>query len=294
MFVQELNDRIEAKKTLLCMGLDPTWETCPVDPRDDWKAFSSMMHVMVDIGSDHAACMKPNLGYFVQFGERGITLLRDLALKAEATGLPCILDAKPGDGGGSAKMYAESYIGERQFAPFSALTVETSIADPGWNEYVQVANTTGRGLFLVVRTSFNKPPSRIENIVDQNGSPVWHHYARMVYEAASDSAVDARGYSPIGAVVGATQPEDAARARELMPDSIFLVPGYGSQGAGAHDALAGLSTVGNGVIVNSSSAIMKAWMQLDPAASIDDKMDAIELAACASKDELNVALHARS
>ena len=166
------------------------------------------------------------------------------------------------------------------------MTLETSIADPGFDEYVKVSTETGNGLFLVVRTSFKEPVSSIENQELKDGHPLWHCYADMVARAAENSSIGESGFSNIGAVVGATRPEDAQAARELMPNSIFLVPGFGSQGGKATDAVVGSTSEGTGIIANSSSGVVNAWMK-HPGC---DPLDCVEEAAVKARDSLQLAL----
>ena len=100
------------------------------------------------------------------------------------------------------------------------------------------------------------------------------------------------GFSSVGAVVGATWPEQAVEIRKRMPENLILVPGYGAQGAGADAAVASFTADGRGSIVNASRSLMCAWKKREDL-SPDDFMTATRDEALDMRDKLNNALKDR-
>jgi len=286
MFVNDLAEAIQRKNSFLCVGLDPSIDELPPNWEPTLDGLVGWTKEFISCIAPYAPVVKPNFGFYLEHGSAGVEALEDITRHSKENDLLCVLDLKPGDGKKSARKYAEATIGDNQFAEFDAVTLETSIADPGFGEYVAVSNATGRGVFLVVRTSFKNPESRIERVPCVGGFPLWHEYAGMVQEAAHASPHGDWGFSNIGAVVGATRAKDAAKARELMPHSMFLVPGFGTQGGKASGAVAGANDEGAGIIASSSSGIMNAWMTKRGC----EPLDCAEEAAVEARDALNVAL----
>ena len=111
---------------------------------------------------------------------------------------------------------------------------------------------------MLVKTS--NPSSGEFQDLEAPHRPLWEAVAERVHGWGSDF-IGADGLTPVGAVVGATYPEHARRARELMPDSIILVPGYGAQGASAEDSIITARADGLGAIVNASRSLMYAYLK---------------------------------
>ncbi len=143
----------------------------------------------------------------------------------------------------------------------------------------------GRGLFVLVKTS--NPSSGEFQDLEAPHRPLWEAVAERVHGWGSDF-IGAEGLTPVGAVIGATYPDHARRARELMPDSIILVPGYGAQGASAEDAIVTARADGLGAIVNASRSLMYAYLKSPDGVP----GTAAAAAAAAMREELNRALSA--
>ncbi|MEE3367134.1 MAG: orotidine-5'-phosphate decarboxylase, partial [Planctomycetota bacterium] len=159
-----------------------------------------------------------------------------------------------------AEAYASAYLAgaDPDAAPFAAdaLTVNPYLGADTLEPFVETAATRGGGLYVLVRTS-NPGAGTFQDLL-ADGQPVYRHAARMVQELARSSMGDG-GYGAIGAVVGATYPRELAELREAMPEVPLLVPGYGSQGAGAGDVAAAFGPDGLGALVNSSRGINFAY-----------------------------------
>jgi orotidine-5'-phosphate decarboxylase len=171
-------------------------------------------------------------------------------------------DLKRGDIGSTVAAFADAYLagegdaGRLAFPAFDAITVNPYMGTDAISPYLPLCREAGRGLFVLVRTS--NPSSReIQDLV-AGDAPIFHHVARLV-DGWGGELVGDSGWSAIGAVVGATFPEELAQARSLMPRTPFLVPGVGAQGATAADVGAAFGRNGLGAIVNSSRGILYAF-----------------------------------
>ena len=230
-------DRFEARGSALCIGLDPVAERMP-----DGCAAIEFCREVVDATAEFAACFKPNMAFFERLGPEGLAGLAGLIDMIRARNVPVLVDAKRGDIASTAKMYAETYFG----GPFDAdaLTVNPSLGLDTLEPFLDRARELDRGIFLLLRTS-NPGAARFQ-------------------EAAEPVLVEAIRDEPhFGAVVGATDPAAGARLRGLLPDTLFLVPGFGAQGG---TGLRGFfAPGGRGAIVNSSRGILYAegrdWKQ---------------------------------
>lgn len=312
-FTDRLIDAITAKKSVLCVGLDPQIEHLPeylktkhrAVHQDGFAATASCIFefntLVIDAVCQVAAAVKPQAAFYEQYGHYGIEALEKTIAYARDKGLPVILDAKRGDGGDTAKAYAGSYIGrvktiieEKVPSPMlvDALTVHAWIGESCVGQFMAAMKHNGTGIFVVTKTSFD-PNSVIENIIAENRNPVWVEQARYVSEWARGTEGE-NGYQNLGVVAGATYPGDAATMRSLLPRAWFLVPGYGRQGGGAGGAVAGANEDGFGIIVNSSRGIIAAHCQ-GPLAAKSSKdgrgfEKIIKKAAEQARQELNEAL----
>jgi orotidine-5'-phosphate decarboxylase len=176
---------------------------------------------IVDAVAEHAVAIKPQLAFFEQAGYHGLATAERVAEHARERGLLVIGDGKRGDIGSTAEAYASAYLAPRgRSAPFAdALTVNPYLGADSLQPFADACHASGGLMFVLVRTS-NPGGADIQELELADGSRVWERVARMV-----------ASFAPVaGAVVGATQPGAVARARELMPDATFLLPGIGAQG----------------------------------------------------------------
>lgn len=302
-------------RSILCVGLDPQLQMMPPHlvrqllsgkSPDDWHAIASLFlafnKTIIDAVYESAVWVKPNIAFYECYGSEGIRAYEETIAYAKAKSLLVICDGKRGDGGDTARAYAEGHIGlvsswNESSSTFTkipgplhvdALTVETTIGDAGVRAYLEAANQSGAGVIVVTKSSF-KPNSPIEQIETATHTKVWEEIATMVRNWG-DSGVVENGWSNVWAVVGATFPAEALRARELMPNTWFLVPGFGAQGGGADEAVAAADANGFGIAVNSARGIIFA-QQKGPFATASEKFaQAASDAAMHARDELNAAL----
>jgi len=245
-FADRLAERIEATKSVACLGLDPRADWLP--PGLDASAFC---RALTDLVRGRAAAIKPQIAFFDD--EPGA--MDELARHA-GRDLVSIADAKRGDMGSTAEAYAERWLGAR--SPFDALTVNPFLGRDSLEPFVEQAARNGRGIFVLVKTS-NKGSADFQDLRLESGGQVFEHVARLVHDLGANQRGSC-GYSLVGAVVGATAPRDVtARLRELMPHTIFLMPGYGAQGGTTDGVRAARGKDGLGVLVPSSRALNFPW-----------------------------------
>ncbi|MBQ8404279.1 MAG: orotidine-5'-phosphate decarboxylase, partial [Clostridia bacterium] len=138
------------------------------------------------------------------------------------------------------------------------LTVTPFLGSESLHPFYEACIQHNKGIFVLVKTS-NLGSGEIQNVITASGLTVSESIAKCV-SAQAERSVGKYGYSPIGAVVGATYPKEAEVLRKMMPKSYFLVPGYGAQGGGANDVWPCFNPDGLGAVVNSSRGILYTHM----------------------------------
>ncbi len=257
-FADRLIEAVRRLDTPLCVGLDPFAERIPAlfgDARTDVSALARFGEAIVEIAAKHAAVLKPQLGLFEPFGPEGVRIARDLCAQAQAFGMAVILDAKRGDIGSTAEGYARASLGPSPGFDADCVTINPYLGRDSLEPFFARAEAHGKGVAVLVRTS--NPGARDLQDIDCGGAPLWRRTAEMI-APASARLKGAEGWSGLMAVAGATYPEEARALRAILPDALFLVPGYGAQGASAADAISGFTQRGGrreGGVVSSSRAL---------------------------------------
>jgi len=194
----------------------------------------------------------------------GVELYHRLVQQARALDLIVIGDAKRGDVGFSSEHYAAGCLGDQTFGGFAdlegpdAITVNSYMGIDAIEPFISLASSQGKGLFVLVRTS-NPGSDAVQSLKLDDGRNVCDAVAEMVSDTGgTPGLVGASGYSLLGAVVGATKREDIVRLRRIMPKQIFLVPGYGPQGANADDMRGCFNDDGAGAIISASRSVLYA------------------------------------
>jgi orotidine-5'-phosphate decarboxylase len=252
----------------LCVGLDPHLDLFPevfrrgtMRPNDPATvaAVEEMLLLVLERVGGLVPVVKPQVAFFERLGWRGIAALERLCERARQLGLLVLLDAKRGDIGSTAEAYANAYFGYDAPLPVDALTVNPYLGRDSLEPFVKAAKTSDGGLFVLVKTS--NPGAVDFQGLDASGEPLFAKVAGALATEA-ESWRGQEGWSSLGVVVGATQATDAPRVREKLPHSLFLVPGYGAQGAGVKEAVAGFVEGPNGRreggLVNSSRGLVFA------------------------------------
>ena len=306
-FADRLLAAIDKKNTPLVVGLDPVYASLPEvirtnknfnDPSDAQAAVDAMVEFstkVLKVVAAHVAAVKINSAFFESYLSAGVEGYSAVVQEAGAHGLIVIGDAKRGDVGNTAQHYATATLADPDFVGLDdqvapdAVTVNAYMGRDSVQPFLDVAREYGKGVFALVRTS-NPGAAEIQDVKLANGEPLYLHIGKLVASWGADSVGD-RGYSCLGAVVGATNAEQLAELRKALPQTLFLVPGLGAQGGTAADAAKAFKSDGTGAIINSSRAIIYAYADgkyKDVAGSNWEK--AIELAVLETKKSLNEAL----
>jgi len=270
-FSDRLADKIRQKKTPTLVGLDPRWALIPEalksgksesNLNDVAEVFETFCKKVVDVVAPLVPAVKPQSAFFEQYGPLGTQALANVVQYASSKGLLVVLDAKRNDIGATATAYANGMIGPNGSSPWGAdaLTVSPYLGDDSLTPFVDVANERGGGLFILVKTS-NKGGAQFQDL-RFDGKPLYQIVGEYVSQLAQESVAKTNvqcGYGNIGAVVGATWPEQLAELRAALPNVWFLVPGYGSQGGSAKSVAGAFDSAGLGAIVNNSRGILFAY-----------------------------------
>ncbi|MFO8080728.1 MAG: orotidine-5'-phosphate decarboxylase [Armatimonadota bacterium] len=293
-FADRLMAAIKEKGSRICVGIDPVVERLPCTIGDEGDRIGQVRAFCTGIlraVADHCAVAKPNSAFFEALGPQGMGLLHDVIGEAKRLGLLVILDAKRNDIGSTAEAYAKAIFGGGGAVP-DAVTVNPYLGSDGVQPFIEAAEACGGGIFVLVKTS-NPSSAQLQDL-KVDGKPVYHHVAELVDDWGS-AHVGESGWSSVGAVVGATWPEQLVELREAMPRTPFLVPGYGAQGGGAGDVLAAFDEEGLGAVVNSSRGIIYA-IDREPHAdrfAPDEWERAAAAAAEEMRDTINEAIDGR-
>ncbi len=274
--IQQLIEKIQKTKAPICVGLDPMLSYLPEHiVRKSFAEYGETLagaadaiwnfnKEIVDHTFDLIPAVKPQIAMYEQFGIEGLKIYEKTVRYCQEKGLLVIGDAKRGDIGSTSAAYATAHIGKVKVGgsvctAFNTdfLTVNPYLGTDGVKPFVDVCKAEDKGLFVLVKTSNPSSGEFQDQLV--NGRPVYELVAEKVMEWGSD-CMDGK-YSNVGAVVGATYPEMSRILRKLMPNTYFLVPGYGAQGATAKDLRPCFHDDGLGAIVNSSRGIIAAYRQ---------------------------------
>jgi orotidine-5'-phosphate decarboxylase len=265
-FADELIGRVRELGHPLCVGLDPHLDRIPEsfrmgsmraeDPATP-EAVQAFCAEVIDRLEKRVAVVKPQIALFEQLGWRGLQVLEVLVDRCRANGLLVILDAKRGDIGSTAEGYARAYLEPGAALGVDAITVNPYMGLDTLTPFIERCSPHGRGVFVLVKTS--NPGSGDLQDRSFETATVFETVAEMLADDCRRLVGPDTGWSSLGVVVGANHTEQAERVRERLPEALFLVPGFGAQGAGAEQAVCAFraGTGGReGGIVNSSRAIL--------------------------------------
>lgn len=284
-FAERLHEASRRVGAPLCLGLDPFPDRIPGLFGQGFAAVRDFCTAMVETGAGEVAAVKPQLGLFEPFGAEGFALARELCLAAKAAGAPVILDAKRGDIGTTAEGYARAALGTGDGFDADCVTVNPYMGLDSLEPFFAAAQAHGKGVAVLVRTS--NPGARDLQDLDVGGVPLWRRVAEMLAPAEVRLAGEAR-WSDLMIVAGATWPDEARVLRQVLPKALFLVPGYGAQGASASDAAAGL-VQGEGGVINASRSLLYP-KEAAGAQSLPAWREAIRTAIGAARAEIAAAI----
>jgi orotidine-5'-phosphate decarboxylase len=263
-FADRLTDAVLRLRSPVVVGLDPRWDQIPDQLRrgaDDSyqakaKVYAEFCNGVSDVVAPLVPAVKVQAAFFEELGPHGMSAMEEVIAHAQARGLLVILDGKRNDIGSTAVAYARGYLGRGQSAWHAdALTVSPYLGDDSLAPFVETATARGCGVFVLVKTS--NPGGRMLQDLRCDGKSLYVHVAHHVEQLAAGT-LGASGYGAVGAVIGATYPQQLAELRSTMPHAWFLVPGYGIQGGTAADVRTAFDSRGLGAIVNSSRGIIFA------------------------------------
>lgn len=292
-------------------------------------AYFEFNRAIIDAVSDIVPAVKPQIAMYEALGPAGIDTYTMTCEYAKSQGLVVIGDAKRGDIGSTAGQYAAHLSGFANLSVYfdddsttgselpqslknllkssknfdvwheDSLTVNPYMGSDGVNPFIDEAVAHNKSIFVLLRTS-NPSSKDLQELILQDGKPVYEHMADLI-ENWGASNIGKHGYSKVGAVVGATHPEEGKRLREIMPHTFFLVPGYGAQGGTAQDVAGMFDANSEGAIVNSSRGIIGAWKKSEDYLkhqghmSLDDILDIVHdsaaVAARNMRDDLRNAVY---
>lgn len=269
--IDKLIKKIIKMQNPTCVGLDTDLGYLPDEMKEGAvtlaeaaKRILEFNKKMIDSVCDLVPAVKVQAAYYEMYGSAGMKTFAQTLAYARKKGLLVIADCKRNDIGSTAGCYAKAYLGStetggRQTKAFPAdmLTVNGYLGSDGVKPFAERAVKDDKAIFVLVKTS-NPSSGELQNLKLADGTFVYEKMGDLVEEWGRD-AVGRYGYSEIGAVVGATHPEEAARLRERMPHTFFLIPGYGAQGGSAEMLKVCFGKRGLGGIVNSSRGIICAY-----------------------------------
>ena len=274
--INKLINKIQKTKAPIVVGLDPMLSYVPEHIQK--KAFDEFGETLegaaeaiwrfnkeiVDKTYDLIPAVKPQIAMYEQFGIEGLKAYKKTVDYCKSKDLVVIGDIKRGDIGSTSAAYATGHLGKVQvgsktYAGFDEdfATVNPYLGSDGVKPFIDVCKQEKKGLFILVKTSNPSSGEFQDQLI--NGKPLYEMVGEKVAQWGEDHMGDS--YSYIGAVVGATYPEQGEILRKVMPKSFILVPGYGAHGGKGKDLVHFFNEDGLGAIVNSSRGIIAAYKQ---------------------------------
>lgn len=269
--VDKLIEKIIELQNPTCVGLDTSFDYLPEDMKAGVKTLEEAADKILEFNKnivdkvcDIVPSVKVQIAYYEMYGAAGLNAFSETVKYAKSKGLIVIADCKRNDIGSTAGCYSKAYLGEtevngRKFNAFPAdmLTVNGYLGTDGIAPFVSDIKAHGKSIFVLVKNS-NPSSGELQNLKLENGNYIYEQMGDLVAEWGADS-IGEYGYSEVGAVVGATHPEEAKNLRNRLPHTFFLIPGYGAQGGSAEMLKVCFDKRGLGGVVNSSRGILCAY-----------------------------------
>ena len=274
--ISQLIEKIQKTKAPICVGLDPMLSYVPEHiVKKAFDAYGETLEgateaiwqynkEIIDNTYDLIPAVKPQIAMYEQFGIEGLMVYKKTVDYCQEKGLVVIGDAKRGDIGSTSAAYATGHLGKVQVGSKSYygfdedfVTVNPYLGSDGVNPFVKICKEEKKGIFVLVKTSNPSSGEFQDQLV--NGRPLYELVGEKVAAWGADCMGDS--YSYVGAVVGATYPEQGKVLRKIMPKAFILVPGYGAQGGKGADLVHFFNEDRLGAIINSSRGIIAAYQQ---------------------------------
>lgn len=276
-FADRLIADIRKKKSCVCVGLDPNLAHIPdfIQKKNKEKYVKSPFKAagraivefnqgIIDAVYDIVPIVKPQIAFYEEFGTEGMQAFSDTVNYAKKKGLLVLADVKRNDIGSTAEAYAAGFLGEvdvfgQKVKSFDvdAITVNAYLGYDGVKPFIEISRKHGKGIFILVKTS-NPSSGDLQDLLTHDQLRNFEIMAHYI-DGWGANEIGKEGYSFVGAVVGATFSKVSKKLRSIMPRAIFLVPGYGAQGATAEDVKVCFNKDGFGAIINSSREIIFAY-----------------------------------
>lgn len=265
-FIDRLIEKVKIKKSHLCVGLDPHPERIPKfllnKARNEYEVEEEALGLaiwwfnreIIDKLSEIVVAVKPQLAFYEMAGPPGLIALKKTVDFAKKKGLIVIMDGKRNDISSSAQAYAGAYLKGNGNIQADAITINPYLGYDGIKPFIENKES---GAFALVKTS-NKSSGEIQDLKLESGEKLHQRVGKLV-SSWGKNVIGENGYSNLGAVIGATYPDDLKELRRLMDTSYFLIPGYGIQGGKIEDAVHGFDEKGLGALINSSRSIIFAF-----------------------------------
>ena len=301
MGFDRLIENIIEKQNPTVAGLDPKLDYVPASIKKSCcttnyptlegaaAALLEFNKAIIDKIYDIVPAIKPQAAYYEMYGWQGVRALSETIAYAKSKGMFVITDGKRNDIGTTMEAYAAAHLGatevggsELEAFGADALTVNGYLGSDGIDPLLKICSERDKGIFVLVKTS-NPSSGELQDKKLETGESVYERMGIMC-ESWGKELVGKYGYSAVGAVVGATYPEQLAEMRAKAPHTFFLVPGYGAQGGGAQDAKNAFDQNGLGAIINSSRGIMCAWKK--QGLTEDDFAEAARVEALRMKEDI--------
>ena len=273
--MKKLIEKIAQMQNPSVVGLDSLLDYIPQHIKDEKfeqygntfdaaaQAILEYNKAIIDEICDIVPAIKPQAAYYELYSWQGMWALCETVKYAQEKGMVVIMDGKRNDIGSTMQAYAKAHLGVTDLNGEAAsafgsdmLTVNSYLGSDGIEPLLPICDEKDRGIFVLVKTS---NPSSGELQDQKIGDKSIYETMGGMCEQWGSKTENHYGYSRVGAVVGATYPEQLAEMRQKMPHTFFLVPGYGAQGGGAKDVAGAFDANGLGAVVNSSRAILTAW-----------------------------------
>lgn len=299
-FADRLTEAIKKKNSVVCVGLDPQLSKLPElllkkAASEFGETLEAAAHAflefnkgIIDAVKDYVVAVKPQLAFYEELGHFGIWAFEETCKYARGAGLLVIVDGKRNDIGSTAEAYARAFLSgtevfDKKQLPVEAdaLTVNAYLGYDGIKPFVEACKKEEKGVFILVRTS-NPSSGDLQERLTGEGMSIAELMGHFVESWGSDD-IGACGYNCVGAVVGATYPAEAAKLRKVMPNTIFLVPGYGAQGGTAEDVKPCFDENGLGALVVSARGIIYAEYPQTAARTMQEELNRVRGANAANR-----------
>lgn len=280
MALDRLIEKIVEKQNPTVAGLDPKLSYIPDFIKDEaFAKYGKILEgaaeailvynkALIDALCDIVPAVKPQAAYYEMYGWQGVRALTETITYAKSKGMFVITDGKRNDIGTTMEAYATAHLGvtdvdgtEATAFGADALTVNGYLGADGIVPVINVSKKMDTGMFVLVKTS-NPSSGELQNLELEGSETIYLHMGNLCEEWGKE-LMGKYGYSGVGAVVGATYPQQLTELRKELTHTFFLVPGYGAQGGTAKDIAGAFDSNGLGAIVNSSRGIMCAWQKED-------------------------------